>query len=292
MKILHIDSGREMRGGQWQALRLHRALIEAGHTSMLLVREGSPLAETARNCDVPHEVLRPFRLASVSRRFDLVHAHDAHSHTLSALCARVPVIVSRRVAFPVGTSLTSKWKYSRPRRFIAVSRFVASKLKEAGIAEDRIDVVYDGVDIPPTPAQGELTVTPWTADPAKGMALAEAAAKSAGIALLESKNLESDLARARLFLYLSHAEGLGSAILLAMAWGVPVVASRVGGIPEIVEDGVTGILTPNETDAIAAAIRKVDPAMGAAGREAIRRSFTVRHMTDATLASYTKALNA
>ena len=47
----------------------------------------------------------------------------------------------------------------------------------------------------------------------------------------------------------SRAEGLGSAALLAMAHGVPVVATRVGGLPEIVEDGRTGWLVPADSPA-------------------------------------------
>jgi glycosyltransferase involved in cell wall biosynthesis len=45
-----------------------------------------------------------------------------------------------------------------------------------------------------------------------------------------------------IFIYLSKLEGLGSAILLAMAHGLPVLANRVGGIPEIVHNNKTGFL--------------------------------------------------
>ncbi len=48
-----------------------------------------------------------------------------------------------------------------------------------------------------------------------------------------------------LYLMPSRAEGLGSSALLAMGYGVPVVASRVGGLPEIVEEGRTGWLVPS-----------------------------------------------
>ena len=46
-----------------------------------------------------------------------------------------------------------------------------------------------------------------------------------------------------MFVYITESEGLGSAVLLAMAAGTPVIASRVGGLPEAIEDGVNGLLT-------------------------------------------------
>lgn len=52
------------------------------------------------------------------------------------------------------------------------------------------------------------------------------------------------VAAAEILLMPSHAEGLGSAALLAMGLGVPVVATRVGGIPELIEDEVNGLLAP------------------------------------------------
>ena len=47
MFILHIDSGTEMRGGQWQALYLIRGLIAAGHRTRLLAPAGSQLMQAA-----------------------------------------------------------------------------------------------------------------------------------------------------------------------------------------------------------------------------------------------------
>jgi hypothetical protein len=291
MKVLHLDSGREMRGGQWQVLRLHQALLAAGHQSLLLAREGAPLLKMAGEC----EALRPARLRQISGDFDLVHAHDARSHTLAALISKAPFVVSRRVAFPVKTSAMSRWKYGRARRYLAVSRHVARILSQAGVNESRIDVVYDGVEIPAHSAQGDDTITPYTTDPAKEMALAEEAAALAGVELCLSENLEWDLADSRAMVYLSRAEGLGSGILLGMAHGVAVIASRTGGIPELIEDGVNGILVSNEVGAIAQALQSLTPArcteIGSNARETVEQRFTVPHMVEATLASYRKALD-
>ncbi len=88
-------------------------------------------------------------------------------------------------------------------------------------------------------------------------------------------------------------EGLGIAVLQASAAGVPVVAARAGGLPEAVEDGVTGLLTPpGDVAALAAALHRLaaDPAlrrrMGEAGRARIQAKFSLDAMVDGNLAVY------
>jgi glycosyltransferase involved in cell wall biosynthesis len=69
----------------------------------------------------------------------------------------------------------------------------------------------------------------------------------------------------------SYNEGTPNVVVEALASGVPVVATRVGGVPEIVTEGVSGTLTePGDPEAFASAIR--DTLSRAWDREAIRRS--------------------
>ena len=291
MRILHLDSGREMRGGQWQVLSLHRGLIDDGYDSVLLAPEGSPLLEAAGEADLPRDILRPLRLGLLSRQFDLVHAHDARSHTLAALFSRVPFVVSRRVAFPIRRSPVSRWKYRRPSLFLAVSRHVGMQLRDAGVEESRIEVVYDGVAVPAACARGDALLVPYTLDPQKGMSLAQEAAQRAGVSIGITNNLSEDLPRARALIYLTRSEGLGSGILLAMAHGVTVIASDTGGIPELIRDGENGILVKNDPAAVANAFARIDEALGRAGRATVIERFTEKHMIAATIAAYEKVLS-
>src|SRR5580658_1973141 len=309
MHILHLDSGREMRGGQWQVLRLLEGLRRESVGCTLLCRRGSPLWEKARAAhpDVRPDVrpLRPWTVYRLSRQADVVHAHDARTHTLAAALSpalnRVPLVVSRRVAFPI----RSRWKYRHASRYAAVSQFVKGILMEGGVAEHNISVVYDGVPLGETAGGGEnrfenrlnTVMAPATGDPRKGTALALEATRRAGVDLLLSRDLEADLADAGLFLYLTHAEGLGSAILMAMAAGVPVIASNVGGIPEIVRHRENGWLAENDPEPIAAAIRELladrplARSLAARGRQTVTEKFSLDQMIHNTLHLYRQVLS-
>jgi len=296
---LHIDSGNSMRGGQWQALYLIRGLAVAGTRVRLLAPHDSPLLATAIADGIDASPLTLASIPSAISGVDLIHAHDARAHSLSTATGK-PLLVSRRVAFPVRRGLASRWKYGRAAHYIAVSKCVRQRLLDAGIALDRISVVYDGVEAGPEPPPLEgrtLIVALDSDDPGKGKDIVEKAAHVAKIPVHFSRNLTDDLPRAAAFVYITDLEGLGSAALLAMAAGAPVLASRVGGLPEIVEDGVTGLLTSNRIGDVASGLQRLitDRALAAqlasAARARVVRDFTVERMVDETLRVYERILS-
>ncbi|MDP8980480.1 MAG: glycosyltransferase family 4 protein [Acidobacteriota bacterium] len=297
MRTLHLDTGSEMRGGQWQALHLIRGLVDHGHSARLLAPVGSPLLEAALAQRLDAAPLQFHRMLSDARRADLIHAHDAHAHTLG-LFAPAPLVVARRVAFPLRHSLASRWKYTHAAHYIAVSEYVKQVLIASAVPDTEISVVYDGVPIPPRSESRdrEHILALDSEDPGKGRRLVEAAAKIAGVPVRFSDHLLRDLPQAAIFLYISSLEGLGSAALLAMACGVPVIASRVGGLPEIVENGVTGILIDNDPEAIAVALvhmqedRGLSQRLAARAQALVERRFTTEHMVCNTIAVYERIL--
>ncbi len=101
-----------------------------------------------------------------------------------------------------------------------------------------------------------------------------------------------------IFVLPSQMEALGQAIAEAMAAGLPVVASNVGGIPELALDGKTGYLVPHsDSKALASAINKLlaNPRtakeMGQAGQKYVQQKFDCRHMIDKTAQLYRQLLN-
>jgi colanic acid/amylovoran biosynthesis glycosyltransferase len=109
--------------------------------------------------------------------------------------------------------------------------------------------------------------------------------------------LQQLYARAAVVVCPSRREGFGVACLEAMAHGRPVVATRVGGLLDLVVDGETGILVPpRDPAALRSALERLlgDPELrrrlGAAGRDRARTHFSWEKVTDAILAAYSEAV--
>jgi glycosyltransferase involved in cell wall biosynthesis len=103
----------------------------------------------------------------------------------------------------------------------------------------------------------------------------------------------ADLIRAAdLSVLVSTREGLSNTLLESLAAARPVIASRVGGNPEVVSPDVGVLVPPQDSTALADALAALvaDPAamtrMGAAGRERVHREFSVNRMVAETVALY------
>lgn len=113
-----------------------------------------------------------------------------------------------------------------------------------------------------------------------------------------AQNTASCLAACDCFVQPSRSESFGLAAAEAMASGVPVVATAVGGLVELVEDGITGLLVPPESPrALALTIQylfdqpRLREAMGQAARERICRHFTLERMQREYLQLYLRLLH-
>jgi len=162
MKVLYVDLEREWRGGQSQALLTLRGLRERGHEAELLAARDSPLANRTAEAGVAvHQVpgvglrawaARAIRSLIAKRRFDLVHPNEPHALTAAWLAgahAHLPLLLSRRIGFPLQKNTVSRARYRAVERFLANSKDVARSLIDCGIAEERISIVNEGVEIFP-----------------------------------------------------------------------------------------------------------------------------------------------
>jgi L-malate glycosyltransferase len=104
------------------------------------------------------------------------------------------------------------------------------------------------------------------------------------------------LARAHAAICCSRDEGLPLAVLEPLALGRAVVATKVGGVPEIVTHGVHGLLAEGEAGALAGALRTLDAAraeaLGRAGRARVEEAFSLEAMCRAYRSAYASAAGA
>ncbi len=176
MRVLYADLEREWRGGQSQALLTLRGLRERGHEVELLAARDSPIANRAAKAGITvHQVARfglrgwagrAIRSLIAGKRFALVHVNEPHALTAGWLARahrRLPLLLSRRIGFPLQKNAVSQARYRAVERFIANSKGVARSLIDSGIAAERISIVNEGVEILPlrTPEQRSNARKHW-----------------------------------------------------------------------------------------------------------------------------------
>ena len=230
--------------------------------------------------------LRPLKwlVRWAARRSDRVVAISSYTAAELRELADVPIeVIPYTTALPQPPSAPPQKADSATVLFVGrlverkgVSYLVAAMdlLRDRSV---RLEIVGDG------PERSKLE------DACRRLGIADRVAFRGKISAAE---LQVAYARARAFVLPSvfdsrgDTEGLGVVALEAMNYGTPVVASRIGGIPDIVEDGVTGLLVPpGDAGALAAALRRVldEPdlarKLGEAGRRRLHEQFSWEAIT-------------
>jgi glycosyltransferase involved in cell wall biosynthesis len=351
MKIVHLVIGGDVAGGQLVALRLARAARTRGDDVAFVAPEHGPFTELAAREGFPVAILplrRSFQLGAAwrlarllrRRRADVLHTHTlAAANVLARLAgavARVPVVSHLHIENhfrPATRWLLARLDNATARlaaRLVAVSEDTKRAYERQGYPRGRIEVVYNGVDLP---ANGDFrrNVPARIGEVArlfdvKGQRellhalarLPEVRLVLAGRDLEQGGAFQDELERESERLGIrervefgfhedvpalletldvvalpSWTEGLPLVLLEAMARGRPVVATPVGGTPELVTDGETGLLVPpRDPEALAAALRRVldDPELarrlGEAARARVADRFTAAEQERRILALY------
>jgi glycosyltransferase involved in cell wall biosynthesis len=160
-RVVHLHTGLEWGGGEYQVLHLVRALAHTNPSATLVADPDSALFKRATDVGLPVVSLprnwrRPFTLGALiahlrSAGTSLLHAHDSGALSLGHRLARrlhVPLVLSRRIASPLRRNPWSRAKYSPARiaAVLAVSETVRDVFCEGGYPRERVFVVPSGLD--------------------------------------------------------------------------------------------------------------------------------------------------
>ncbi|MFQ5507051.1 MAG: glycosyltransferase [Planctomycetota bacterium] len=364
MRILHVLAERGFSGGEHQLLAVLGHLKSRGHESVLALNKGAAFHEHGLNLglqvyeipmrnDVDLAAMLKLRSLFRSSSPDLVHLACSRSHKLGGLAgaagrSRPPIVVTRRMDYPLGGSLYRRWLYRKAiDGVVVISEGVMEEVRKLGVDPDRVHLIHDGVDTNAieratdaaaraggrceleledrdvlgltlaslhrrkgldvlvnalrrlgAPASGRLVWVIAGEGPMRRGLLEQAVTLPDGVELKIQDKVEPPtrlLAAADLFCLPSRNEGLGVALLEAMAAGLPVVASKVGGMREVVVSEESGFLVPVEDGAaLAKALarlledRELGRMFGRRARERVRTSFDLQRMCEQTEAVYAR----
>jgi len=153
-----------MRGGERQLAFLHQGLLDQGWSSTILCREPSVFGALQNVIALPWAGVMDLpgllRFWKKCRQLqpEVLHAHDANAFTLAMFLGalnRLPVVMTRRVLFPIRMHLLNRWKYAHVAQLVAVSNAVEQSLRVAAPTTP-IRVVSDAVEGAPISAEQRL----------------------------------------------------------------------------------------------------------------------------------------
>ncbi|HEY4379979.1 MAG TPA: glycosyltransferase family 4 protein [Acidobacteriaceae bacterium] len=366
MKVLHIISSGGMYGAEAVILNLSRTLAESGHSAVIgvfsntsnpnlqlheaAVQEGLESHLISCRGQVDRSTIAAIRNLVAQTGADVVHAHGykADIYTYLALRrSRTPYVSTchnwlKQNLLVSLYGIADRAVLRNYARIVAVSVEVKRQLLQAGVREEKIRMVRNGIDLRPfssaapslrddsSPGRPLVVGFIGRLSSEKGpdlflVAAAEVLVEFPGVRFVivgegpDRENLEriieeltihnqvqmtgrrTDMpavyASLDIMVSSSRQEGLPMAILEGMASSVPLVATAVGDVPTVVQDGVTGLLVPSEnTERLAAGILDLlrDHAkrerFGAAARKLVEDEYSAQRMTADYLRVYTEAI--
>jgi Glycosyltransferase len=154
--ILHLSTGKALRGGERQVRVLHNGLLKKGHKSLLVCKATGELSRQniAQMQSVSWhgegDLFGLLRLYNLYKKTapTIIHCHDAHALFHGSIIGarlHIPIVYTRRVLFALHNNFFSKWKYAHCNALIAVSNAVAKQCA-ALMPGEKIRIVHDGVD--------------------------------------------------------------------------------------------------------------------------------------------------
>jgi glycosyltransferase involved in cell wall biosynthesis len=264
-----------------------------------------------------------FALRAASKRADLVHTNWLAGAVVAAFCGK-PFVVTLHgsptagrlhdLGLAASAPRLVRWILGRARMVICCSERLATAMRGCGLTNVRAIPygvhVPDEVDDEDEPASvlyvGRLSPEKnidVIAEATEGLPRIVAgdgplrALLPDTIGFVGPDEVSKLYGRAAVVVVVSSAEGLPNVVLEAMAHGKTVIATPVGGIPTVIEDGKTGLLVPvRDTAALRAAIERAlgDPELrrrlGRAARKRVEGYCSWNRVTDATLAVYASAV--
>jgi glycosyltransferase involved in cell wall biosynthesis len=264
-----------------------------------------------------------FALRRAAKNADLVHANWLAGAVVAAFCGK-PFVVTLHgsptagrfhdLALAESAPRLVRWILGRAQAVICCSERLATAMRGCGLRNVR--AIPYGVHVPDEVAEEDdppSVLYVGRLSPEKNIhVIAEATAGLprivAGdgpdrhllpetIGFVGPDEVSELYGRAAVVVVASSAEGLPNVVLEAMAHGKTVVATPVGGIPTVIEDGKTGLLVPvRDAAALRAAVeralgdRMLRQRLGAAARKRVDEYCSWNRVTDATLAVYAAAV--
>jgi glycosyltransferase involved in cell wall biosynthesis len=264
-----------------------------------------------------------FALRAASKRADLVHTNWLAGAVVAAFCGK-PFVVTLHgsptagrlhdLGLAASAPRLVRWILGQARMVICCSERLATAMRGCGLTNVR--AIPYGVHVPHEVGDEDEPASVLYVgrlSPEKNIDVIAKATEGlprivAGdgplrnllpdtIGFVGPDEISKLYGRAAVVVVASSAEGLPNVVLEAMAHGKTVIATPVGGIPTVIEDGKTGLLVPvRDTAALRAAIERAlgDPELrirlGRAARKRVEGYCSWNRVTDATLAIYASAV--